>query len=183
MKKRTVKNVLLILLVLSFFVTPLGFESKVLLSRVFAPKPEIVEPQDREKISGYDWRLKDADWKIFNFNRSEGRVVFVNFWASWRIPSIAERKSIQKLYDTYKGRIDFYMITNEKKEPVLELMEERGYAFPVTYLIIGEKMPLDATKVPSGYIIDKNGYIVAESEGIADWDNADIRQLLDTLLQ
>ncbi|MGS2762301.1 TlpA family protein disulfide reductase [Sinomicrobium sp. M5D2P9] len=183
MKKRTVKNILLILFVLSFFVTPLGFESKILLSRLFSPKPEIIEPRDREKISGYDWKLKDENWKVFNFNESDGRVVFVNFWASWRVPSIAERKSIQKLYDAYKDKVDFYVITNEEKEPVMELMEKRGYSFPVTYLIIGEKMPLDAKKVPSGYIIDKNGYIAAESDGIADWDNAGIRQLLDTLLQ
>lgn len=181
MKKRTLKNLLLILVVLSFFVTPLGFESKVLLSRWFAPGPEIVKPEDRRKITDYNWRLKDEDWKVFNFSKSRGRVVFVNFWASWRIPSIAERRGIQKLYEVYGDRVDFYLITNERKEPVLDLMKRRSYAFPVTYLMIGEKMPLDAKKVPSGYIIDKNGYIVAESDGIADWGTPEIRRLLDSL--
>nr|WP_223129351.1 TlpA disulfide reductase family protein [Sinomicrobium weinanense] len=172
---------MLILVVLAFFVTPLGDESKILLNKLFASTPEIAKPQKRQKISGYDWKLKDEDWKVFNFKQSEGRVVFVNFWASWRIPSVAELEAVQKLYDDYGDKVDFYIITNEKKEPVEKLMEKRGYTFPVTYLIIGEEMPFDPEKVPSGYIVDKEGNIAASQEGVGDWDSREIRQLLDTL--
>lgn len=181
MKKRTLVNVLLILVVLAFFVTPLGYESKILLNKLFASTPEITKPQEQQKISGYDWKLKDENWDIFNFNRSEGRVVFVNFWASWRIPSVAEREAVQKLYDDYKDQVDFYIITNEERAPVRELMEKRGYTFPVTYLIMGEKMPFDAKKVPSGYIVDKKGNIIARHEGMTNWNSGEVRQLLDKL--
>lgn len=183
MKKRTVKNILLILVVLAFFVTPLGYESKILLNKLFASTPEIIKLQEREKISGYNWKLKDRNWDIFNFERSEGRVVFVNFWASWRLPSVAERAAVQKLYDDYKNKVDFYIITDEEKGPVKELMERRGYTFPVTYLIIGEKMPFDAEEVPSGYIVDKEGNVVAKHVGIADWNSGEIRKLLDELTE
>lgn len=183
MKRRTVLNILLILAVLAFFVTPLGDESKILLNKWFASDPEIIQAGEREKISDYDWKLKDENWEIFNFKRSEGRVVFVNFWASWRIPSVAERAAVQRLYDDYRDKVDFYIITDEKREPVKAFMQQRDYTFPVTYLIIGEKMPFDATKVPSGYIVDKEGNVAVKHEGVADWDSGAVRQLLDKLTE
>ena len=176
-------NFLFILIILAFFFTPLGFESKIILNRIFASGPEIIAPEERLPIKDYDWTLKDENWDFFNFKRSEGKVIFISFWASWRIPSISELSNIQKLYDHYKGKIDFYVITDEEKAPVEELMEKRGYTFPVTYLIIGQKMPFDAGKVPSGYIIDKDGNIAARHEGVTDWNGKKVRELLDRLIK
>lgn len=41
------------------------------------------------------------------------------------------------------------------------MMAKRGFDFNVTYLIIGEKMPFDPEVIPSGYVIDKQGSVVA----------------------
>lgn len=178
--KKRIINLLFIVGILAFFITPLGYESKILLNRLFAtsPKPLSVIKEPVE----YDWRLKDSEWNFFNFEKSKKKVVFVGFWASWRIPAIAELRGIQKLYDDYKGRVDFYIITNEERKPVETLMRKRGYHFPVTYLIIGEKMPFDAEKVPSGYLIDKKGRVVMQHEGVANWNSAGVRKLIDKLL-
>ncbi|WP_222983666.1 TlpA family protein disulfide reductase [Flagellimonas meishanensis] len=180
--KKTVLNILLILFVLSFFVTPLGYYGKIALNRLFSFSPSIIETSQRDRIMDYDWKLKDADWNFFNFEKSKGNVVFINLWASWRLPCEAELASIQELYDQYKGKIDFYIITNENRPPVEEFMEKHEFTFPVTYLIIGEKMPIDPDKVPSSYLIDKQGNIVVDKEGIADWSNAKVYDLIDDLL-
>ena len=84
--------------------------SKVLLNRIFSFSPSITEETNRNQITDYDWKLKDEDWNIFNFKKSKGRVVFINFWASWVLPCEAELQSIQGLYNQYKGKIDFYII-------------------------------------------------------------------------
>ncbi|MFD2101775.1 TlpA family protein disulfide reductase [Flagellimonas iocasae] len=180
--KKTVLNIVLILFILSFFVTPLGYYGKLFLNRLFAFSPPIIEESQRENIPDYDWQLKDANWDFFNFEKSKGNVVFINFWASWRLPCEAELASIQELYNRYKGKMDFYIITNEERPPVEAFMEEHDFTFPVTYLIIGEKMPIASKPVPSSYLIDKSGAIVIHKEGIADWSNGKLYNLLDELI-
>ena len=180
--RKLIINLLLIGIILSFFFTPLGFESKILLNRIFASAPKVLTAEKRQPIQDYNWKLKDENWDIFNFKRSEGRVVFLVFWASWRVPSLAELNGIQKLYDDYEGRVDFYIITNEEKAPVEELMKDRNYSFPVTYLIIGEKMPFDADEIPSGYILDKKGNVAAKRKGVGRWNSKKVRTLLNELI-
>ncbi|MET1260890.1 TlpA disulfide reductase family protein [Flagellimonas sp. DF-77] len=182
-KKKTVLNILLILFILSFFVTPLGYYGKLLLNRLFAFAPKPIEASARETIPDYDWELKDADWNFFNFNRSKGKVVFINFWASWRLPSEAELSGIQELYDRYKGQVDFYIITDETQEPVEAFMEKHEFDFPVTYLIIGGRAPLAIEEPPYSYLLDKEGNIVVRKDGIADWGSSKVYRLIDDLLQ
>ena len=61
-------------------------------------------------------------------------------------------------------------------------MEEKKFDFPVTYLIIGERAPFEVLDPPATYLLDKQGHIVIQEEGIADWDSATIHELLDKLL-
>ena len=181
-KRKTVLNVLLIALILSFFITPIGDFSKELLNKWFATAPTIIKPENRGKIVDYNWKLKDADWNNFTFEKSKGRVVFINFWASWNLPSRAQMDDIQKLYDAYKGRVDFYIITDEERIDPEEFMMRKGYTFPISYRIIDEKSPIKVL-VPSGsYILDKKGNIAVHQTAISDWDNDKVYTLLDSLL-
>jgi thiol-disulfide isomerase/thioredoxin len=180
--KKTILNILLFAFIISFFVTPLGDYSKVLLNKIFSFSPSVTEESNRNKITDYDWKLKDENWNFFNFKRSKGKVIFINFWASWVLPCEAELQSVQKFYDENKDRVDFYIITDEEREPVEAFMKENNVSFPVTYLFIGEKSAVSYLKVPSSYLIDKDGNIVIHKKGIADWDNSKIYNLVDKLL-
>ena len=164
-RKKTILNIVLILFILSFFVTPLGHYGKIVLNRIFSFSPPIIEESNREKIIDYSWRLKDAEWDFFNFEQSKGKVVFINFWASWRLPSEAELNSVQALYNDYKDKVDFYIITNEDRPPVEEFMEKHGFNFPVTYLIIGDRAAVKVPeKTPHTYIIGKEGTIAIDKK-------------------
>ncbi len=181
--KKTVLNILLIAFVLSFFVTPLGHHGKILLNQLFSFPPDVIEKENRAAISDYQWTLKNHNWEFFNFEEAKGKVVFINFWASWRLPCEAELKSVQKLYDRFKGKVAFYIITDEEREPVEAFMEKQGFTFPVTYLIIGENAPISIPDPPASYILDREGNIVVSKNGIADWDNKKITNLLTNLLE
>jgi len=181
-KKKTLLNIILFAFILSFFLTPLGYHSKVLLNQLFAGGPTVIPTENRKQIADYQWTLKDPQWEFFSFEKSKGKVVFINFWASWRLPCAAELAGIQDLYDSYSDRVDFYIVTDEERPPVLEFMAEKEFDFPVTYLIIGEKAPFEVLTPPASYLIDKKGYVVIQEEGIADWDNGTIYALLDQLL-
>ena len=104
MKKRTVLNLLLFAFIASFFVTNLGYESKILLQRLFASSVEIL-PKDKQYSIDPDWTLKDRDNKQFSFTRSNGKVKFVYFFSSWRAMSIADLIGVQKLYNKYHKRL------------------------------------------------------------------------------
>ena len=182
-KKKTVLNILLIAFVLSFFVTPLGHIGKVFLNRLFAATPEIIGESSGQQLKAYYWKLKDSNWDYFNLDTSQGKVVFINFWASWRLPCEAELKGIQEIHDEYKDKVDFYIITNEERPPVEEFMRLKKFTFPVTYLIIGEPAPFEILEPPGTYIIDKKGFIVVKEEGIASWNTSKIRKLLDDLVK
>lgn len=183
MKKQTLLNLLLILFVISFFVTPLGYESKILLQRIFATSVEII-PADQARKIDFDWQLKDRNNMQFNYSQTAGKKPsFVYFFSSWREISVADLYAVEKLYDSYKDKVDFYIITNELPAPVDEMIQKRNFHFKVTYLIIGEKMPFDPEKIPSGYVVDKNGYVRAEKEGTGRWNSDAVHQLLDSLVQ
>lgn len=182
-KKKTLLNILLILFVLSFFVTPLGYYGKIALMELFSTPPRVVAATEREKLPFYNWTLKDADWDFFNFERSRGKVVLIAFWRSWILPSLPELKGIQALYEDYGDRVDFYIITDEEQAPVRAFMEEHGFTFPVTYLYLESESPVASDDAPRSYLIDQEGYLVIDQEGIADWDSDRVRELLDDLLR
>lgn len=182
MKRQTVFTLLIIAFVLSFFVTPLGDYSKIMLNRFFATAPTVIKPEKRARITDYNWKLKDTNWKIFNFKEARGKVVFITFWTSWHMPSQAQLKDIQYLYDQYGDNVKFYIITNEERAPVELFMEEEGYTFPVTYQISGEPSPLTMLKTPGSYVLDKNGFVVVHQNAIADWDNNKVDELLKELI-
>ena len=183
LKKKTIVNLILILFILSFFVTDIGYFGKVWLNQLFSFSPSAIAETEQVKIDDYDWKLKDAEWNFFNFKKSKDKVVFINLWASWRLPCVAELKGVQQFYNDYKDKIDFYIITDEVREDVEPFMEANNFNFPVTYLIIGEKMPIDPKEVPSSYLIDKKGNIVVHKIGIADWDSSSVYEMVDSLLE
>lgn len=182
MKKQTVYTLAVIAIVLSFFITPLGDYSKILLNRWFATAPTVISLDNRAKLPNYDWRLKDANWDIFSFNKSQGKVVFITFWRSWHLPSHAQLQEVQELYDTYKANVDFYIITNEEREPVQEFMQQEGYTFPVTYEIVGDPSPLSVLNPPGSYVIDKNGGIVMHQKAMSDWRNSTVDAAMKQLI-
>lgn len=169
-------------MVLAFFVTPLGYYSKVVLNRWFAAEPTIISHANRNRIEDYNWRLRDKNGDYLSLNASKGKVVFINFWSTWHLPSVAQLSDIQRLYEKYGDRVDFYVITDEEQGPVLEFMEKHDYSFPITYQIIGERSPIALLKPSGSYILGKDGTIAVHQTAIADWDAEPVHSLLDTLL-
>ncbi|WP_373519816.1 TlpA family protein disulfide reductase [Pricia sp.] len=182
MKRKTLATLAFIVFVLSFFLTPLGDLAKSWLMRSFASTPDIIPEENQERLSGYDWQLRDADGDSFNFERSKGKVAFVDFWATWHTPSAAELHDIQKLYNDFSEKVDFYIVTNEERFPVEEFMEKTDYSFPITFRSMDEPSPLEIPDPSGAYLIDKTGSIVVKSNEIKDWYNEEVTQLLDSLV-
>ena len=57
-------------------------------------------------LSNYNWTLRDISETDFDFNTAKGKVVVINFWATWCPPCIAEMPSLDLLYQNYKNNDD-----------------------------------------------------------------------------
>lgn len=170
-------------LVLLLMYSPLGTTSKFYLTKFLAPTPKVLLAAERYEIQNYEWRLKDPNWQFFSFNQSEGKAVFVHFWASWHLPSKATLDGVQRFYDSYKDRIVFYIVTNEERMPVENFMKLNKYSFPVTYRVVGDPTPFKDISLGAAYLVSPKGEVLIASDRVANWDAESIFEQIDTLLE
>lgn len=156
---------------------------KVFVQRVFSFSPSETKAENRTVLTAYHWPLQTLDLQKVNLKDSEGNVVLINFWATWCPPCIAEMPSLQKLYDRYGDKVDFYFVSSETPEKLQLFMQKRGYTFPV--YIQQQQAPslLETTTLPTTYVLSKTGAIVINETGAAQWDSESVQQTLDKLLK
>ncbi len=155
---------------------------QVFVQRLISFSPSEKSEAERETIQDYNWKLQQLNGEDVNFSQSKGKVVIVNFWATWCPPCVAEMPSFQKLYDVYGDKVDFYFVTSEKTERVETFMKKNGYTLPVFLQTSEATKQLESSVLPTTYLISKSGVIIIDEEGAADWNSSKMRMLLDELL-
>ena len=101
-----------------------------------------------------------SNGKFVRMSDFKGKVIFLNFWATWCPPCRGEMPSIQKLYDkTKKDGLVFICISNESEGTVYKFIKENGYTFPI-YTYSGYiPQVYEYTGIPTTFIISKDGKI------------------------
>jgi thiol-disulfide isomerase/thioredoxin len=123
-------------------------------------------------LADYDWTVKSLDGQNFNMAEAKGKVVFLNFWATWCPPCVAEMPSIQRLYEKIKDqKIMFVCISNEDPSKVSHFVREKGVTFPV-YCLRGEPPAVFRTRgIPATFILSPDGKVAFRHVGGAKWDD------------
>jgi cytochrome c biogenesis protein CcmG, thiol:disulfide interchange protein DsbE len=117
----------------------------------------------------------------------KGKVVMLNFWATWCPPCREEIPSMMKLNKAMEGK-PFQMICvsvdDGGKAAVEKFFSESGFYLP-TYFDASRtaQITYGITGVPETFIIDKNGIIVKKVIGGLDWSSADIAAFLEGLMK
>lgn len=145
--------------------------------------PSVVDKDERIQLTNYDWKLVDEEGHSFDFNDTKGKVVLVNFWATWCPPCIAEMPSLERLYTTYKDDVIFLMVSNEEQDVISKFKEKNDYDFLVYSTVTKNPEIFDTASIPRTYVIDKDGTIVIDKSGAADWNSAKVKKLLNSLLK
>ncbi|MEM7828337.1 MAG: TlpA disulfide reductase family protein [Candidatus Aenigmatarchaeota archaeon] len=126
-----------------------------------------------------DFSLKDLDGKEYKLSQFRGKVVFLNFWATWCPPCRSEIPSMNALNERLKGDSFVMMgVSIDRDSP--ENIKNFSKEFGVNFLILHDRDGKVAYKrygitgVPETFIIDKKGVLVKKIIGAIDWSNEEV---------
>ena len=112
-----------------------------------------------------DFTLTDLQGKTWHLADLHGKVVLVNFWATWCPPCRKEMPDLQALYDKYKDQgFVVLSISDEGTAKVAPFIKERNITYPVL-LDPGRKVNelFQVEGIPKSFVYDREGRLVAQS--------------------
>lgn len=136
------------------------------------------------EMAGAGFKMVDLQGKQVNFESLKGKVVFLNIWATWCPPCIAEMPNIQKLYDKVgSDKIAFVMLSVDEggMEKVKKFIDKKKYTFPVYMPASQFPQEFYSNAIPTTFIISPEGKIVAKQEGMTDYDTPEVAEFLQKL--
>ena len=177
---------LIIILVLYFtgwYRPVMSFAQRMILSTgIIKPDTEL-ESGEEYTVTDYSWILQTLDGQPVNFRDFKGKVVFLNVFATWCPPCIAEMPGIQSLYENSNSDDIVFIILSrdDSREKVRSFMEQKGYTVPVYMAASPTPKEFMSNVIPTTYIISPKGEIVSRHTGMADYDNEKVRSFLNEL--
>ena len=180
-KKQWINAALIIAIILVLF-TPVGFHARVFLGRIFATSAAVLKTELQTTVENYDWQLLVGNGNDYNFEAASGKVVLINFWATWCPPCVAEMPGFQGLYEDYKDKIVFMFVAQDNVDKVAAFIAKKGYTLPVYYSSTEAPKLLTSKTIPTTYVINKEGKIKIAETGVANWNSDKTRKVLDELL-
>jgi len=143
----------------------------------------IIEP--RERVQAPDFTLKDLNGSKVRLRDYRGKIVFLNFWATWCPPCREEMPSMDKVYNEFRNK-DFVMLAinlQENAGRVKAFKERFRLNFPILLDSDGE-VGLDyaVRSIPTSYLVDREGYLIGRALGARNWASEEAFKLFDHLL-
>jgi peroxiredoxin len=133
-----------------------------------------------------NFALKDLEGRTIDLESFRGKVIFINFWATWCVPCRAEMPLMEKLYQEFKDK-DFVMLAVsedlEGKSVVEPFVKELKFTFPVLLDQDLAVMTLYGIRaIPETFLIDRTGLITHKIPGARDWSQKEMKELVAKLL-
>jgi len=129
---------------------------------------EAAPPELEERLSKI--RLTDLNNRSYGLQELVGQPIFLNFWATWCAPCIAEMGTIAYLHQKYGERMVFLAVSTENLEKIQRFKEERPFSFDYARLDI-DYIDAYVIKLPTTLLINRKGEVVHEEEGSRDWSS------------
>ena len=168
---------LLIIFLISYTVSAKSLQESMTENGLAIPKkPTSSINFELENLNGLKEQLTDY----------KGKVVFLNFWATWCGPCRIEMPSMERLYTEFKedGLVILAVNLGESSAIAGEFMKSNNLSFPV---LLDEDQTVAAIygvrSIPTTYLIDRDGNILGMAVGAREWDSLSFRKLFKEILK
>ena len=151
------------------------------------------EKKNQNAVAAIPFTLKDQYGKTHTLTDYKGKIIFLNFWATWCPPCRAEMPDIQKLYErSPREGTDAVIVLgvaapklgSEKDEAGIKaFMDKNGYTYPVLMDKGGKLFEAYGIRaIPTTYLIDRRGNVIGRVQGALSAENLEkiIQQVLQT---
>ncbi len=139
---------------------------------------------EASEMAGKGFQMKSLSGETVSLESLKGKVIFMNIWATWCPPCIAEMPNIQSLYEKVgSDKIAFVMLSVDQGgvDKVRKFIQKKGYTFPVYLPASPIPQEFDSPAIPTTFIISPDGKIVAKQEGMAKYDTKEVREFLQSM--
>ncbi|SUZ87252.1 uncharacterized protein METZ01_LOCUS40106 [marine metagenome] len=154
-------------------------------------KPELSVPDPEEmEVTTIDFEsnmllFQDLEGNEFSLRNFENKVLFINYWATWCNPCLAEMPSMAELYNQYKenNNIVFLYLSKEDADTIIDYIpkDESLGQLPI-YKVVTDDDLFSTRGIPTTFIVNRNGEIVIKDVGSAVWNDQSVVDYLDNLL-
>lgn len=134
----------------------------------------IFQPSENEAnvLADYDLVLEDLQGNTLDLADLKGKPIFLNFWATWCPPCIAEMPDINKLYQSVNKEVHFAIISlDEDREKAKAFAKRKDFDFPIYFPKSRLPKVYESTTIPTTYVIDTKGHIVISQRGMAKYSS------------
>lgn len=153
-------------------------------------------PQSGQAISGLmpvvgkpaavAFSLPDLDGKVHKLADYRGKVVLVNFWATWCPPCRKEMPSMQRVWERLraKGFVILAVDVGEDEDGVIPFMMEYDVDFPI--LLDQDSKVVNQWPVrglPTSFLLDREGRLIYRAIGGREWDRSELFQVIENMLK
>lgn len=157
---------------------------QLLFTGLFNAEISSVNSTDNTLQNHFDF--KDYEGNILSTAELKGKVVFINFWASWCPPCIAEFPSIEKFHSKFKndGNIVFLMINMDDDIATGEkFFEKKNYTMPIAQAVSQVPEEIYSGSLPTSVVLDKKGIVRMHHTGFADYSSEKFHVQIQQMLE
>jgi len=146
---------------------------------------ELIRPS--RPLAAADFTVPGLTGQSLRLGDFKGKVVFLNFWATWCPPCKEEMPSMERLYGRYRDKgftILAVSIDSGGPAPVAAFAKKLGLTFPIGLdpeLRVANQYAMRG--LPATFLIDRKGTIAAVAIGPRDWDGKAAHAVIEALLK
>ena len=144
----------------------------------------LVQPNrvEEEINASFNLVLEDSENNRIPLSEFKGQVIFMNFWATWCPPCLAEMPGIHQLYLELKDEVVFVMISKDRDfEKAKKWIRSKDYEFPVYFIRSPIPQVYQSDVIPATYVISRDEKVKVQNFGLASYDTEKFKSFLRSL--
>jgi len=134
-----------------------------------------------------NFMLRDLAGNAVSLSQLRGKVVLLNFWATWCGPCRVEMPAMEQLYRTLPRReFEILAVSTDPQGAAVTrpFQREMGFTFPILHdseYRVG--LTYGARTIPITFMVDRRGIVRQKIFGARDWDSPEARDLIQELMK